>query len=59
MFRLAMRNRYDGPFEAVTDVFKIGAEYAVIIATVPMGIALLIAAVLSGVLTEFAAKRWP
>lgn len=58
MIRLAMRNRYDGPFEAIVAVFQIGAEYAVIIATVPIGIALVISAVVSGLLTEFADSRW-
>ncbi len=58
MFRLAMRNRYDGAFEALAAIFEIGAEYAVIIATVPIGIALLISAVVSGLLTEFAGNRW-
>lgn len=58
MVRLAMRNRYDGPFEAIIDTFKIGAEYAVIIATVPIGIAFVVSALASGLLTEFAQNRW-
>lgn len=58
MVRLAMRNRYDGPFEAIVDTFKIGAEYAVTIATIPMGIAFVISALVSGLLTEFANNRW-
>ena len=28
MFRLAMRNRYDGPFEALSQIFVIGLDYA-------------------------------
>lgn len=58
MIRLAMRNRYDGPFEAIVAVFQIGAEFAVIIATVPIGVAFLVSAVVSGLLTEFAGSRW-
>lgn len=58
MMRLAMRNRYDGPFEAIVAVFQIGAEFAVIIATVPIGIAFVIGALVSGLLTEAANKRW-
>jgi hypothetical protein len=58
MVRLAMRNRYDGPLEALTAIFEIGAEYALIIATVPIGVVLLIGAVVSGLLTEFAGNRW-
>lgn len=58
MIRLAMRNRYDGPFEAIVDTFQIGAAFAVVIATVPIGIAFVVSAVISGLLTEFAAGRW-
>jgi hypothetical protein len=58
MVRLAMRNRYDGPLEAIVDTFKIGAEFAVIISTVEIGLALLVAAAVSGLLTEFASNRW-
>ncbi len=58
MVRLAMRNRYDGAFEALVAVFTIGAEYAVLVATAPIGIALIVSAVISGLLTEFAGKRW-
>ncbi|MGC1506430.1 MAG: TrgA family protein [Sulfitobacter sp.] len=59
MVRLAMRNRYDGPFEAIVAVFQIGAEYAMIVATVPIGIALLVATVVCGLLVEAAGSRWP
>ena len=58
MMRLAMRNRYDGPFEAIAAVFQIGAEFAVIIATVQIGIAFVVAALISGLMTEFADSRW-
>lgn len=58
MVRLAMRNRYDGPLEAIVAVFQIGAEFAVMIATGPIGIALLISAVVSGLLTEYASRHW-
>lgn len=58
MVRLAMRNRYDGPFEAIIDTFQIAAKFAVIIATVPIGVVLVIAAVISGLLTEVANDRW-
>ena len=57
MIRLAMRNRYDGPFEAIVAVFQIGAEYAVIIATVPIAVVAIIASVFSGLIVEFAHKH--
>lgn len=58
MIRLAMRNRYDGPFEAIIAVFYIGAEWAWIIATQDMGIALVICAVVAGIIAEISARRW-
>jgi len=58
MIRLAMRNRYDGAFEALVAVFQIGAEYAVIIATVSIGIVLVVSAVIAGLLTELAERKW-
>ena len=58
MVRLAMRNRYDGAFEAITATFQIAAEYALMIATVPIGVTLLVGAVVSGLLTESASNRW-
>ncbi len=58
MVRLAMRNRYDGPLEAVVDVFKIGAEYGLIL-LVPLVIGtLVVGAVLSGLATEVAWRKW-
>ena len=59
MMRLAMRNRYSDPFEAVVDIFQIGAEYGLLVATVPIGLTLAIGAVISGLLTEYAHRRWP
>ena len=58
MVRLAMLNRYDNALEATVAVFEIGAKYALIIATVPIGVVLVLGAVLSGLLTEVAGKRW-
>jgi hypothetical protein len=58
MVRLAVRHRYDGPFEAITAVFQIGAEYGAQIATLPIGVALVVGGVASGLMTEFAAKHW-
>jgi len=58
MFRLAMRNRYDGPFEALSQIFVIGMNYGIDI-FVPQVIAtVLIGAVVSGLVTESASRRW-
>jgi hypothetical protein len=58
MFRLAMRNRYDGAFEALTEIFVIGAEYGATMATAPIGLFLVVSAAISGLVTEAAGKRW-
>ena len=58
MFRLAMRNRYDGAFEALGAVFELAVEYAFIIGTVPMGVVMLISAIVVGPITDSANKRW-
>ncbi|MGJ8545491.1 MAG: TrgA family protein [Sulfitobacter sp.] len=58
MTALAMKNRYDNVFEAITAVFQIGAEYGVTIATLPVGLTLVASAVIVGLLTEIAHNRW-
>ncbi len=58
MIQQAMRRHYDGPFEALLAIIKIGTEFGMTI-LVPQVIAtLLIGGVLAGFATEFAARRW-
>lgn len=58
MVDLAMRNRYGGPFEAIVDVFRIGAEYGLLILVPKVLATLALGAVLSGLATEAARKMW-
>ncbi|KEJ87999.1 TrgA family protein [Sulfitobacter donghicola] len=58
MFRLAMRNRYDGPMEAITAIFLIGSEFGVMIATAPVLGTALVGALIIGPAADFAAKHW-
>ncbi len=58
MFRLAMKFRYDGPMEAIVAIFRIGAEFGVMIATAPILTFLIVSAVISGLVVEFAGTRW-
>ncbi|MEX0310724.1 MAG: TrgA family protein [Tateyamaria sp.] len=58
MVRIAMKNRYDGAFEALVDVFQIGAEWAILMTTVPIWATLLIGGVITGMLTEYAWRTW-
>ncbi len=58
MFRLAMRNRYDGPFEALSAIFTIGLDYAIVIFVPVVIVTVLVGALLSGLVTEHASRRW-
>lgn len=58
MFRLAMRNRYDGAIEALLAIIEIGAEYAVLLATVPIALICVAGALIAGLGAEYAAKTW-
>jgi hypothetical protein len=58
MFRLAMRNHYDGPMEALTSIFLIASEFAIMIAVPAVILTAVAGAVAVGLATEFAARRW-
>ncbi|WP_170469704.1 TrgA family protein [Ruegeria conchae] len=58
MFRLAMRHRYDGPFEALIAIFKIGVEFGEQLLAPEILITLGVGAVATGLLTEIASRRW-
>ncbi|MEM7088697.1 MAG: TrgA family protein [Pseudomonadota bacterium] len=58
MFRLAMRHRYDGPFEAVIAIFKIGIDYGRLLIVPEILITLAVGAIVTGVATEIASRRW-
>jgi hypothetical protein len=58
MTRQALRNRYDSVFEAIAAIVQIGAEWAIMIATIPIISGLLIGGAIAGLLGEFAARRW-
>ena len=58
MVRLAMRNRYDGPLEAILAIFHIGFDYAVMIFDGKIIVTLLIGGVVAGLLTEYASRKW-
>lgn len=58
MFRLAMRHRYDGPFEAVKAIFVIGIEYGQQLLVPEILITLAVGALIAGLATEEAGRRW-
>ncbi|MGJ8596599.1 TrgA family protein [Sulfitobacter sp.] len=58
MFRLAMRNRYDGPMEALTSIFLIGSEFGIMIATPTFFGVAVAGALVVGIAADAAGKRW-
>ena len=58
MFRLAMRNRYDGPMEALTSIFLIGSEFGIMIATPTFFTLAVVGALVTGIAADAAGKRW-
>ena len=58
MFRLAKRNIYDGPFEALAAIFTIALEYFFVMAVPTVLVTLVVGGTLVGLVTEFASKRW-
>ncbi|NOD96356.1 TrgA family protein [Ruegeria sp. HKCCD6228] len=58
MFDLAMRNRYGGPFEAVMAIFSIGIDYGKQLIYPEILVALALGAVVAGLATEQASRKW-
>ncbi len=59
MFQRAMRNRYDGPLEAIVAVFEIGVlEYAPLLAYTSTILTLVVGGIMVGLATEIAVRRW-
>ncbi|UWQ52295.1 TrgA family protein [Leisingera caerulea] len=58
MFRLAMRHRYDGPFEALSAIFVIALDYFFVIAVPSVLVPLAVGGILAGLATENASRRW-
>lgn len=58
MVRLAMKNRYDGPFKALLSIFEIGFEYGTTIFVPNIIATVLVGSVLAGLATEFAWRQW-
>lgn len=59
MLDLSMQRRYDGVGEGLLAVLTISAEFILVMATVPIGIVLIVGGILSGIATNFAERRWP
>jgi hypothetical protein len=58
MLLLSVKMRYDGPMEAVLDVFRRMMERAIPLLSGGVLAAMLIGGAIAGVLTEHASRRW-
>lgn len=58
MLRLALRRRFDGVIEAINGTFELFAAYAGHLANPSVLTALIAGALLTGLLSEAAARRW-
>lgn len=58
MFQLSLKRRFSGPVEAFAAIFEIGIEYGQILINPLMIVTFLIGALITGYLSEFAARRW-
>ena len=58
MLQLSVRMRYDGPFDAILDVFKRMFERSAPLLSVGVLAAMAVGGGVAGVLTESASRRW-
>jgi hypothetical protein len=58
MLQLSVRMRYDGPIEAILDVFQRMLDRSFPLASVPVLAVMLIGGGIAGLLTENASRRW-
>lgn len=58
MLDIAMRGLYQGPMEAVLDVFNEFMDFGALILNVPTLSAIAIGGVIAGMVTESAGRRW-
>lgn len=57
MIKRSLRKLYDGPVEAVTDVFAIGVEFAQIVMTVEIVATFVVGGILCGIIAELTSRR--
>lgn len=58
MYRRSVRLYYDGPMEALQEMFQFMVEYLHLIGTEQIVLTLIAGGILGGLLTEFFARRW-
>jgi hypothetical protein len=58
MLQQSVRMRYDGPMEAILDVFQRMLDRSIPVLTVPVLVTIAIGGGIAGILTENASRRW-
>lgn len=58
MLKLSMRNRFSEPVEAIIGILDVAVVYAQYLWNLPIIVVLIVGAVLAGLTTEFASRRW-
>ena len=58
MLKLALQRRYEGPVEAIVAIFEIGVDFASHLVDTKLIIVLVVGGVVSGVVAEWASRRW-
>ncbi len=58
MLKRSMRKQYDGPFEAITGMFGIVFDYGLLLVNPTILGYLLVGGAVTGVISEWAYKRW-
>lgn len=59
MIHLSLRRRYDGPMEAIVDVFNLMYDNLLIFGTQTMGLTLLVGGLIAGLVTGIIGKKYP
>ncbi len=58
MVKRSMKFQYDGPMDAIVNMFGIGLEYGVMFLDPRIGVTLLVRGILAGIIGEWAENRW-
>jgi hypothetical protein len=58
MIRFSLRRMFDGPVEALVDIFRLMVEYLVMMARTDVIAVLLVGGILAGLVAEWAGRRW-
>jgi hypothetical protein len=58
MLRKAVRMRYDGPMDAIVDIFSLAIEHGLLVFRVEVLSVFVIGGVIGGLIAEWTKKRW-